>query len=224
MSKARENASDHVAIGFSSVSDWMKSNEDFLDQSQREVKQNQCNSGLLSTLYRKLYYYWIYWHIKIQLSIRFFENLYISFSILSILQHFQAPKRSINSLIRNTVILFRRFYTGFFSFLIIHIFLYSRHLSTWNCIDILRRNYVLVLHGSWRVNEICVISHVEISADWALLVFFFTYSCKVRWVLNSHFFARITEEMNCDQKCIEMTNVEDLIFSTYFEYIPMSGS
>ena len=90
MSKARENASDHVAIGFSSVSDWMKSNEDFLDQSQREVKQNQCNSGLLSTLYRKLYYYWIYWHIKIQLSTRFFENLYISFSILSILQHFQA--------------------------------------------------------------------------------------------------------------------------------------
>ena len=137
---------------------------------------------------------------------------------------FSGLNRSINSLIRNTIILFRRFYTGFFSFLIIHIFLYSHHLSSWNCFDILRRNYVLVLHGSWRVNEICVISHVEISADWTLLVFFFTYSCKVRWVLNSHFFARITEEMNCDQKCIEMTNVEDLIFSTYFEYIPTSES
>ena len=116
MSKARENASDHVAICFSSVSDWMKSNEDFLDQSQREVQQNQCNSGLLSTLYRKLYYYWIYRHIKIQLSDKVF------WKSVNIVQHslyfttFSGLNRSINSLIRNTIILFRRFYTGFFPF------------------------------------------------------------------------------------------------------------
>ena len=92
MSKARENASDHVAIGFSSVSDWMKSNEDFLDQSQREVKQNQCNSGLLSTHFIENCTITKYIGIsRFNFRTRFFENLYISFSILSIIQHFQAP-------------------------------------------------------------------------------------------------------------------------------------
>ena len=35
-------------IGFNSVSDWVKKWQGFLDQSQNEVKQNQCDSGLLS--------------------------------------------------------------------------------------------------------------------------------------------------------------------------------
>ena len=48
MSKAQESPSDHVMIGFNSVSDWMKEWQGFLDQSQNEVKQNQCDSGLLS--------------------------------------------------------------------------------------------------------------------------------------------------------------------------------
>ena len=48
MSKAQENASDHVMIGFNSVSDWMKEWQGFLDQSHCEVKQNQCDSGLPS--------------------------------------------------------------------------------------------------------------------------------------------------------------------------------
>ena len=45
---------------------------------------------------------------------------------------------------------------------------------------------------------------------WLSPTCFFTYSCKVRWVLNSHFFARISEDMNRDQKCIEVTNVARL--------------
>ena len=53
---------------------------------------------------------------------------------------------------------------------------------------------------------------------------FFRIFLQSKMSLNSHFFARISEDMNCDQKCIEMTNVEDLIFATYFEYIPTSGS
>ena len=34
---------------------------------------------------------------------------------------------------------------------LIHIFLYSHHLSGCYCIDFVRRNYVLVAHGSLRV-------------------------------------------------------------------------
>ena len=30
--------------------------------------------------------------------------------------------------------------------------------------------------------------------------------------------------MNRDQKCIEVTNVDDWLFVKYFEYIPTSGS
>ena len=41
--KARENASDDGAIGFSFASGWVIS-ASFLDQSQSEVKQNQNNS------------------------------------------------------------------------------------------------------------------------------------------------------------------------------------
>ena len=57
LSKARENASDHVAIGFSSVSDWMKEWRGFSGPITARSKANQYNSGLLSTLHRKLYYY-----------------------------------------------------------------------------------------------------------------------------------------------------------------------
>ena len=56
LSKARENASDHVAIGFSSVSDWMKEWRGFSGPITARSKANQNNSGLLSTLHRKLYY------------------------------------------------------------------------------------------------------------------------------------------------------------------------
>ena len=48
--KARENAGDQVVIGFSFVSDWLREWCEFLDQSQSEVKQNQCYLKLLSTL------------------------------------------------------------------------------------------------------------------------------------------------------------------------------
>ena len=37
---------------------------------------------------------------------------------------------------------------------IIDIFLYSHHLSAWYCIDVARRNSVLVTHGSYRVKLI----------------------------------------------------------------------
>ena len=40
---ARENAGDHVAIGASFAFDWLRERgTSFLDQSQSEVKQNQC--------------------------------------------------------------------------------------------------------------------------------------------------------------------------------------
>ena len=41
MPKARENAGDQVVIDFSFVSDWMKSDASFLDQSQSEIKQKK---------------------------------------------------------------------------------------------------------------------------------------------------------------------------------------
>ena len=41
MPKARENEGDQVVIDFSFVSDWMKSDASFLDQSQSEIKQKK---------------------------------------------------------------------------------------------------------------------------------------------------------------------------------------
>ena len=48
--KARQNADDQVASGFSFVSDWWESGASFLDQSQSKVKEKQINLGILSTL------------------------------------------------------------------------------------------------------------------------------------------------------------------------------
>ena len=46
---ARENAGDHVVIGASFAFDWLRERgTSFLDQSQSEVKQNQCNPVLLN--------------------------------------------------------------------------------------------------------------------------------------------------------------------------------
>ena len=42
---------------------------------------------------------------------------------------------------------------GSFKNLLVDVFLYSHHLSAWYCIDIVRRKYVLVAHGSLRVNQ-----------------------------------------------------------------------
>ena len=36
---------------------------------------------------------------------------------------------------------------------LIDIFLYSHHMSNWNCFDMVRRNPVLVTHGSLRLGE-----------------------------------------------------------------------
>ena len=41
--KARQNADDQVASGFSFVSDWSESGASFLDQSQSKVKGKQTN-------------------------------------------------------------------------------------------------------------------------------------------------------------------------------------
>ena len=36
---------------------------------------------------------------------------------------------------------------------LVNIFLYSHHLSAWYCFDMVRRNFVLITHGSLRVNH-----------------------------------------------------------------------
>ena len=102
---------------------------------------------------------------------RLFKSLYIPFRILSVLQHFHAP---INSLIHNTIILFWRFYTGFFFGLFFSNHSYFPSFSSLVYLKLywyFKGNYVLVINGSLRVNKICVMSHVEINAHWALLVF-----------------------------------------------------
>ena len=48
--KARQHASDQVATSFSFESDWLREWREFLDQSHNEIKRNQSNPGLLSTL------------------------------------------------------------------------------------------------------------------------------------------------------------------------------
>ena len=59
-SKAREKAGGRVVIGFSFASDWLRKwRQFFFDQSQGEVKQNQSNPWLLSTLNWKLLSPWI---------------------------------------------------------------------------------------------------------------------------------------------------------------------
>ena len=55
--KARENAGDQVMIGFRFTSNWSRELCDFFNQSQSDVKQNHCNSGLLSTINYKLLYF-----------------------------------------------------------------------------------------------------------------------------------------------------------------------
>ena len=46
---ARENAGDHVVTDVSFAFDWLRERgTSFLDQSQSEVKQNQCNPVLLN--------------------------------------------------------------------------------------------------------------------------------------------------------------------------------
>ena len=45
---------------------------------------------------------------------------------------------------------------------LIDIFLYSHHLSAWYCVDIVRRNSVLVTHGKWR--DILTANRIERTA------------------------------------------------------------
>ena len=46
---------------------------------------------------------------------------------------------------------------------IIDIFPYSHHMSAWYCIDIVRRNSILVTHGSQRVNSVYLIRNSSLS-------------------------------------------------------------
>ena len=48
--QARENACDHVMIGFGFASHWLKKWSRFVNQSQGVVKQNQRITKLFSTL------------------------------------------------------------------------------------------------------------------------------------------------------------------------------
>ena len=60
---------------------------------------------------------------------------------------------SFLSAISFSLCLFREFGTGSTNHALIDIFLYSHHLSVWYCIDIVRRNSLLVTHGSERVKS-----------------------------------------------------------------------
>lgn len=71
-----------LVLGFES--DWLREWHEFLDQSQSVVKQNQCNSGSLST----------------QLKIAHFNKNYFAFSyfriLLKVLQQFFKKKIFLN--------------------------------------------------------------------------------------------------------------------------------
>ena len=60
--------------------------------------------------------------------------------------------------------------------LLIGIFLYSRHLSTWDCIYIVRRNSVLITTGSERVKKACSWNLIEGCLSIFMFCFVF-FSC-----------------------------------------------
>ena len=47
------------------------------------------------------------------------------------------------------------------------IFLYSHHLSSWYCVDIVRRNSILVTHGRWRVKSSPIWANQKRTKDFA---------------------------------------------------------